>query len=140
MHVVSGYTPETWQVEVSTRFDKIVERKKRAAANGQAMIIKAYIKLQDCTSSDRQAFIGRGRSTHGIAQGAINFYLVEGHSWAHIRRVLEAFDVMSAKVCTPETVCAFSADIGEAQGKLHKLTMEEIAQVALQPSTLRFAI
>ncbi len=26
MHVVSGYTPETWQVEVSTRFDKIVER------------------------------------------------------------------------------------------------------------------
>ena len=34
MHVVSGYTSETWQVEVSTRFDKIVERKTRAAAKG----------------------------------------------------------------------------------------------------------
>lgn len=30
MHVVVGYSPETWQVEVSARFDKIVEARRAA--------------------------------------------------------------------------------------------------------------
>ena len=99
------------------------------------MIIKAYIKLQDCTSSDCQAFIAAVAQPSASRKALSIFTLWRGT----VGRIYAATS-MRAKVCTPETVCPFSADIGEAQGKLHKLSMEEIAQVALRPSTLRFAI
>jgi len=103
------------------------------------MIITDYIKLQQYTTEPQQAFPGRRQPAHGVAEGAVEYYEVAGHSWPHIRRVRPAFDVLGFTACTPETSCRFRADTGEAPGRLQTLTVEEIAAVALQPSALRFA-
>ena len=94
------------------------------------MRIHAYIRLQECTTKDRKAFVPRRQSSHGIARGSIRYYAVEGETWISIRRTLKTFDVMGATQCNSRTVCAWTKDIGPGSGKLFILTDREIPGAA----------
>jgi len=100
------------------------------------MIIQALIRLQACRTKmasvteafrtehgptvphDRLAFVGLAEHCHGIAKGRIEYYEVEGSTWAHIRRILHLFDVMGYSQVREGTVEAHWKDIGTAQGRL----------------------
>ena len=95
------------------------------------MIIKAYIRLQHCTSNTRRAFVSRRQREHGIAKGQVRYYAVEGSSWAQIRKTLKTFEIMGHSNCRPETVCGYSKDIGTGIARLHPLLSKEVPAVAL---------
>lgn len=95
------------------------------------MIITAYIRLQDCTTNERRAFIPRGQPAHGVAKGEISYYGVKGGSWSHIRDVLKRFDVLNFSGCRNGTAERSVSDIGHGVGKLWKLSSQELAALAL---------
>lgn len=95
------------------------------------MIIRAYIRLQKCTTNSRSAFVGRRWPNHGIAAGPISYYVVEGSSWSHIRRVLKTFDVLGASDINKTVVQAWIQDVGTALGGLRRLSSCEIPKLAL---------
>lgn len=94
------------------------------------MKIKAYIRLQRCTTNDRHAFVARGCEYHGIAKGHVDYWAVEAASWAGIRRVLKTCAVLGHTNCSQRTVCAYVLDIGQAQPKLAKLAEKDVPPAA----------
>ena len=101
------------------------------------MIITDYIKLQQYTTEPQQAFLGRRQPAHGSPRAPSSTTrspAIAGRISAASCRRSTSWALLRAG----RTSCRV-ADIGEAPGRLQKLTMEEIAAVALQPSALRFA-
>jgi hypothetical protein len=94
------------------------------------MKIRAYVRLQDCRTNNRRAFVPRSQSEHGIAKGKIHYYAVEGGSWNKIRKTLKAFDVVGHTNCRADTVCGYVQDIGTAQERLWKLAPREVPSAA----------
>ena len=90
------------------------------------MRIRAYIRLQDCTTNDRRAFVSRTQERHGVAAGKIAYYAVEGSSWSAIRRTLAVFEVVGYSNLDKNNVQAWTLDIGPAVPKLTRLYAEEI--------------
>ena len=57
-------------------------------------MIRATIRLQDCSTNRRRAVIVRGQPAHGSARGLIRTYTVSGPTWTAIRRMLRQLDVI----------------------------------------------
>ena len=94
------------------------------------MKIRAYIRLQDCRTNDRRAFVPRREAAHGIARGTIHYYAIEGDGWTRIRKVLKTFDVVGRNNCNVDTVCGYVQDIGTALEGLWKLQPNEVPAAA----------
>ena len=95
------------------------------------MKIGAYIRLQDCRTNNRRAFVPRSQAEHGIAEGRIHYYAVEGGSWNKIRKTLKVFDVVGHTNCRADTVCGWTRDIGTAREGLWKLVPKEVPAAVL---------
>jgi hypothetical protein len=95
------------------------------------MKIRAYIRLQDCRTNNRRAFVPRSQAEHGIAKGRIHYYAVEGGSWNKIRKTLKVFDVVGHTNCRADTVCGWTQDIGTAREGLWKLVPKEVPAAVL---------
>lgn len=90
------------------------------------MRIRAYIRLQDCTTNDRRAFVSRTQERHGVAAGKIAYYAVEGSSWSGIRHTLNVFEVVGYSNLDKNNVQAWTQDIGPAVPKLTRLYADQI--------------
>jgi hypothetical protein len=85
-----------------------------------------YLRLQDCSSKDRRAFVAKGKHEHGIANGAVRWYEIEADSWKRARGILKTFDVMGYTGLTEKTAEWFSQDIGTARNHLRRIPLSEV--------------
>lgn len=86
------------------------------------MPIQAMIRLQDCKTNRRRAFVPKGETSHGIARGTVHNYQVTGFTWAHIRRVLKLAEVMGHSNVHADSVDSWTTDSSARAGRLVSLS------------------
>ena len=69
--------------------------------------LAAVIRLQDCSTNSRRAFVGKAETAHGVAAGQIRKYVATGRNWAKIRQLLKDEGVIGYSRVHPTLVDAF---------------------------------